>query len=95
MEAPSLVAGMVLRIDDRQDERDDFGLPSTHLYTGTHFDPWSATVEVLAVKAGAAEVAIKFMTDDPDYYDGRAVPTPCSCTVWLQQVPPNEVRDLM
>jgi hypothetical protein len=91
----SLSPGTVLRIDHRQGERDDFALPSTHLYAGSHFDPWAATVEVLALEAGAAKVAINFMTDDPNYYGALAKSTPCSCTVWLQQVSVDQVRDLM
>lgn len=93
--APALKPGMVLGIAHRQGERDSFDLPSTHLYVGSHFDPWDATVEMIAVDGDEVEAVIRFTTDDPNYYGERAAATPGSCRVRLRQVRPGEVRDLM
>lgn len=91
--ATALVAGCVLRIDHRQGDRDDMHSPSTHLYAGAHFDPWDASVTLVSIKPGSMKAAIRFLTDDPKYYDERAKPTVCSCVVWLQQAAIEEVWD--
>jgi hypothetical protein len=90
-----LAIGMVLRIPYRQGDRDSFDLPSSHLYAGSHFDPWDASVEILRFDGQAIEALVQFLTDDPNYYDSRALYTRCQSKVWLHQVPEQEVRDLM
>lgn len=80
-----LHVGQVLRIEHRQGERNSFDLPSTHLYTGVHFDPWDASVTVLAIEGDRIETRMSFLTDDPDYYDERArdASAASGCRRWL------------
>jgi hypothetical protein len=83
--------GQLLQVPEKYEPSQGVEPPRTHLYAGTHYNPWNTRLEIVSVGPATLSIHASFVTPDPTYYDARAKDTCAAFFAVFVQSPLSEL----